>query len=260
MKTEQDEHLKIGVFQMDILWEDPTGNFDKIKAQLNVYGNQLDVLVLPEMFTTGFSMEASSLAWSYQHPGFIRMSALAIHYKCSIIGSVWFKDQEQYFNRCFHWNSNGETEFYDKVHAFTLVKEDQYITPGNIHPFFYVRNWKIKPQICYDLRFPKGSYNLWKEPYDLLLYVANWPEKRIGAWDILLKARAVENQSYVIGVNRVGKEPKHVQYSGHSTILSYTGEELKGALENNEEIMVVILEKKPQIEFRNRFPFIKDEI
>lgn len=260
MVAEKKDQLHVGVFQMDLVWEDPKRNLEKIEQQLRTNGKHLDVLMLPEMFTTGFSMEGSSLSWSFNHPDFKNMLSLARKYKCSIIGSVWFNDSEKFYNRCFHWDSNGEFEYYDKNHTFTLVNENQFITRGNIQKMFHVRNWKIRPQICYDLRFPKGSYNLWENPYDLLLYVANWPEKRIEAWDILLKARAVENQSYVIGVNRVGKESEHINYSGHSAIVSYTGEEIKRLPENKEGIMVVILEKKPQIEFRNRFPFIKDEI
>ncbi len=134
------------------------------------------------------------------------------------------------------------------------MKENQFITGGTDQKIFHVRNWKIKPQICYDLRFPKGSYNNGNNPYDLLLYVANWPEKRIEAWDVLLKARAVENQSYVIGVNRVGEEPKAIKYSGHSVAIDYKGKIIKELPKYKEEIMLVTLQKKPQIEFRNRFP------
>ena len=260
MTLEQNNPLRVGVFQMDLVWENPKKNLLKIEKQLGEKGKELDLLILPEMFTTGFSMKASHLAWTDEHPDFKHMNVLAERYQCSIIGSVWFKENEDYYNRCFHWSSTGKIEFYDKVHAFSLVNEQQYITSGNSQTMFHVRNWKIKPQICYDLRFPKGAYNQKENPYDLLLYVANWPEKRIGAWDILLKARAVENQSYVIGVNRVGVESEHIRYSGHSAVISYTGEEIKEFPEFEEEIIVVILDKTPQIEFRNRFPFIQDEI
>jgi len=253
-------NLTVGVFQMDLIWEKPECNLLKIKQTLESQLQNINLLILPEMFTTGFSMQAKHLAWSYQHPDFIKMQSLANQFQCSIIGSVWFTDHGKYYNRCFHWNSDGRLEYYDKVHLFTLVKEDHYITRGESQAIFSVRNWKIKPQICYDLRFPKGSYNQGSETYDLLLYVANWPDKRIEAWDILLKARAVENQSYVIGVNRVGVEPRKINYSGHSTILSYTGERLLNLPEFKEELMVFNLEKKPQVEFRNRFPFIMDEI
>jgi len=254
------DKLHVGVFQMDLIWENPEGNLQKIEQILKKHGSTIDVLVLPEMFTTGFSMQAAHLAWTYNHPDFKRIQALAKVYQCNIIGSVWFKDVGKHYNRCFHWDNTGNTAFYDKRHTFSLVNEDKYITPGRLVNTFTVRNWKIKPQICYDLRFPKESYNQGNEPYDLLLYVANWPEKRIEAWNILLKARAVENQSYVIGVNRVGVEPKGIQYSGHSVILSYTGETLSQLPNYKEGIMVYVLEKIPQKAFRNRFPFIKDEI
>lgn len=254
------DKLQIGVFQMDLEWEHPEANLSKINNLLENNNQSLDLLVLPEMFTTGFSMQASHLAWTVSHPDFKYIQSLAIEYNCSIIGSVWFKENDKFYNRCFHWDNKGNYEYYDKIHVFTLVKEDQYITSGTESKYFTVRNWKIKPQICYDLRFPRQSYNLGNEPYDVLLYVANWPIKRIDAWDILLKARAVENQSYVIGVNRVGQEPSGIQYSGHSAIVSYTGETLGNLPENTEGILVFTLDKTPQNDFRNRFPFIKDEI
>lgn len=260
MAEDNQDALHVGIFQMDLSWEMPVENINKIEHELKNYGSNLDVLILPEMFTTGFSMQASHLAMTYSDSNFERMVNLAKTYQCSIIGSVWFNDEGKYYNRCFHWGKLGEVEYYDKVHVFTLVNEDDVITRGEGQKTFHVRNWKIRPQICYDLRFPKGSYNQESEPYDLLLYVANWPNKRIGAWDILLQARAVENQSYVIGVNRVGEEPGNIKYSGHSTIVNYTGERLVELPEYKEGISTVILEKKPQMKFRNRFPFIKDEI
>ena len=252
--------LRVGLFQMDLCWENPTDNILKIEKALEKCSEQIDLLVLPEMFTTGFSMEASHLALTYDHPDFIAIQNLSIKHQCSVIGSVWFKESDQHYNRCFHWDSNGSYEFYDKVHTFTLVNEHKHLSRGNTQTIFTVRNWKIKPQICYDLRFPKESYNQWDKPYDLLVYVANWPEKRIEAWDILLQARAVENQSFVIGVNRVGTEPKHINYVGRSQLISYTGEKIGRIEDKKEGILVKILDKTPQLTFRNRFPFIKDEI
>lgn len=252
------ESLNIGLFQMDIIWENPEENIIKIKNILNRLDQSIDLLILPEMFTTGFSMKASHFSWDYQHSDFIKMTALSRRYNCSIIGSVWFKENNRFYNRCFHWKPDGEIEHYDKVHLFTLINEDKYISKGTVQTTFNVKNWIIKPQICYDLRFPKESFNSKSKPYDLLIYVANWPEKRINAWSNLLTARAIENQSYVIGVNRVGQEPSGVNYTGQSKAVNYLGENLNTITFSDEGLLFFHLSKNTQNKFRTKFPFIHD--
>lgn len=252
------ENLKIGIFQMNIIWEKPKENIIQIENQLIKMKESVDLFILPEMFTTGFSMQAAHLAWDNNHPDFKKMPMLSNQFNCSIIGSVWFKENNKYFNRCFHWKPNGEMEYYDKIHLFTLMNEDKFIEKGRQQTIFNVNGWIIKPQICYDLRFPSESYNSKTKPYDLLVYVANWPQKRITAWSNLLTARAIENQSYVIGVNRVGQEPSGVNYSGESNVINYLGESINPNPKNDEGIFTYTLSKNDQNTFRLKFPFIHD--
>lgn len=230
--------LKVAIYQMDIEWEKPEQNISKIENELEQLSAGIDVLILPEMFTTGFSMQASSLSLRNDHPDFIKMAELSRTFNCSIIGSVWFKDHKHYYNRCIHWKATGGTEYYDKVHLFSLVNEGKFLTQGKNQNLFKIKNWIIKPQICYDLRFPKESYNLKQDPYDLLIYVANWPEKRVEAWSCLLKARAVENQCYTIGVNRTGTEPNGTNYTGQSNAIDFTGKNLHPIPENKEGVFI----------------------
>lgn len=252
--------LTVGLYQMNIDWENPDQNIIQIEKTLNAFSTPLDLLVLPEMFTTGFSATAKHLAWKSTSDGFIKMKTLSKTYHCSIIGSVLFQENDHYYNRCFHWLPDGTSEYYDKVHLFSLAKEGDWVSPGKEQLIFTVKNWKVKPQICYDLRFPTNSYNQKQNPYDILLYVANWPKPRIKAWQTLLKARAIENQSYVIGVNRVGEEPNNIMYNGLSALLDFFGNDMLKFEENKAEILVKTIEKKALVDFRKRFPFINDEI
>ena len=196
--------LNIIGIQSSIVWEKPEANLEYFDQQISKLPSTVDLVILPEMFTTGFSMNPISIAETMEGPTVKWMVITAKIYSMAIVGSVVIKENDQYFNRLFFVHPNGHIETYDKRHLFTLAKENDQYTSGNERLIVLYKGWRICPLICYDLRFPVWSRNT--NEYDLLVYVANWPSIRIDAWDTLLKARAIENISYCIGVNRVGED------------------------------------------------------
>lgn len=259
--SENNNKLKIALFQMDLLWENPQGNLANVKKAITETHSKFDfdIFLLPEMFTTGFSMEAQRFAWSKSSKEIKDLQKLSKRFDCAIGGSVWFLEAGKYYNRLL-WITPCEVLDYDKRHLFSLVGEEKHLSSGLENPIWNYKNWKIKPQVCYDLRFPRESRNDHQNPYDLLIYVANWPERRIQAWETLLKARAIENQSYVIGVNRVGEEPNEIKYNGNSIVVDYFGNTMVQAEDFQEQILICELEKNTQHDFREKFPFIQDEL
>ena len=248
--------LNISLLQADLSWENPQENLSFFSSQIEQINNDVDLIVLPEMFTTGFSMNASELAEEVNGTTVNWMKDIAKTKNSAVVGSVIITEENQYYNRLFFVFPSGEFEYYDKKHTFTLAKEHETYSSGTEKLLVEYKGWKICPLICYDLRFPVWARNL--EDYDLLLYVASWPEKRISAWDALLKARAIENMSYTIGVNRIGKDGNDYAYVGHSIIVDCLGEALSQEKNEAAEIISVQINKNTQEEVRNKLGFLKD--
>lgn len=253
--------MNIHAVQFDIQWEDPEFNRMKIRSMLEKIITS-DLIVLPEMFTTGFSMRPSVVAESYtpEMPTLLWMLELSKEKNAAIIGSISTKDGSEYYNRCIIAFPNGEHLYYDKINLFSIGKESNHYVAGDKELIFEWRGWKIKPQICFDLRFPENARNLLIDGeacYDLLVYVANWPAVRAFPWSTLLKARAIENQAYTLGVNRVGKDGEGIEHSGDSVILNFKGEGVQDLSPYQEGILHGVLHKEELQEFRQKFPVLR---
>lgn len=254
------QDLKVAFIQSELHWHDPSANRAMFEEKIWQIESAVDLIILPEMFTTGFSMDASSLAEVMNTTTVKWMQQMASQKQAVITGSVIIKDKGQYFNRLLWVNPDGSYQQYDKRHLFRNAGEHNFYLPGKDRLITTVKGWKVCPLICYDLRFPVWSRNSFEgdvAAYDLLLYVANWPDKRVNAWDSLLQARAVENLSYSIGVNRIGHDGNDVKYCGHSAAYNYKGDILHAPSEK-EETVIVTLEHSPMQDFRTRFPFYLD--
>ena len=216
------ENLKVTTFQGYLFWENIDKNLQNITTRLSAIREKTNLIILPEMFSTGFSMEAKKLAEPMDGRTMKWMHATAKAYNCVITGSIIIEENGNCYNRLIWMRPDSTYEYYDKRHLFAMGKEDHSYTPGNTKLVVELNGWMVCPMICYDLRFPVWMRNV-NEEYDLLIVVANWPERRNAHWRALLAARAIENQSYVIGVNRVGHDGNEVYHSGDSTCLDPNG-------------------------------------
>ena len=246
------QDLKITIIQSDLHWENPGANISMFEEKIWKIREQADVIVLPEMFTTGFTMNAPVLAEPMNLTAFKWMKQQAAQTGAVVTGSLIIKEKDRYFNRLIWMQPDGKFFMYDKRHLFRMAEEHQIYSPGREKLLVEWKGWKIRPLICYDLRFPVWSRNRQNE-YDLLIYVANWPEARRLPWKTLLQARAIENLSYVVGVNRIGKDGKGIMYCGESSVISPKGEVL-WQKENSEEIATYALSKTELDSFRAKFP------
>ena len=228
------KNLTISLIQSNIFWEDVAENlshFEKLIANIK----DTDIILLPEMFNTAFCPKSNHLAESMAGKTISWMKEISKVKNCATSGTLMIKEGKNIFNRLVWISKNGTIYTYDKHHLFTLIKEEKYIAKGKERLIVEVEGWKICPLICYDLRFPVFSRN--DVEYDVLIYLANWPVKRIDAWDTLLKARSIENQCYTIGVNRVGEDGNKIPFNGHSKVFDAFGKELFSATENKEEVL-----------------------
>lgn len=246
--------MKISLIQTSLLWEDPQANrdnFDKFIAGIE----GADVIILPEMFSTGFTMNPAAVAETVGGKTVQWMKATAAVKGCAITGSLVIEEAGKYYNRLFFITPEGNMQTYDKRHLFTLAGEHKAYTPGKEKLIVEFRGWKICLLVCYDLRFPVFSRNI--EDYDLLVYVANWPAPRVVAWDALLRARAIENMSYVAGVNRIGEDATGHIYPGHSQVVDYLGAYIvEPSAANN--VFTVELDKQELKKARSKFGFLND--
>ena len=249
--------LHISLLQADLSWENAQENINYFTEQIDQISNDVDLIVLPEMFTTGFSMNANKLEEEMNGKTVNWMQETAIKKQSAVVGSVIISENKKFYNRLFFVFPSGEFQYYDKKHTFTLAKENETYSSGSKKLIVEYKGWKICPLICYDLRFPVWARNV--EDYDLLIYVASWPEKRINAWDALLKARAIENMSYTIGVNRIGKDGNNYDYVGHSILFDCLGNPLSKKQNERQETISVQIEKESQDEIRNKLGFLKDK-
>ncbi|HLN74177.1 MAG TPA: amidohydrolase [Prolixibacteraceae bacterium] len=248
--------LHIALFQMDLVWEDHTANLSKIDQWLKQLSQSTDIVFLPEMFTTGFSMKATELAETMDGPTMQWMIQRSRELDVAICGSLIIKENDHYFNRLVFVEPDGKVHSYDKRHLFTMGNEEKHYHKGSKRLIVNYKGWRICPLICYDLRFPVWSRN--NGDYDLLVYVANWPRQRDEVWNTLLKARAIENQAYVAGVNRVGRDGQMIHYSGFSQIMDAKGVLLANAEINQEAVLKAELSYTELQRFRTVFPVLKD--
>ena len=253
-----DKQLKVAIFQMDIVWENPTENCRKVAEWIEREAGDADLVVLPEMFATGFSMNPAAIAQEMDGQIVTAMRDLAVSSGKAIITSIAIHDHIRrtepemgYFNRLFFFAPDGVWLTYNKRHLFRMGGEHEKYVGGNSRQIIHYKGFRICPLICYDLRFPVFSRN--RQDYDVLVYVACWPEPRRNAWSTLLRARAIENQAYVIGVNRCGTEPKNI-YSGDSAILDYLGQPLAEATPSVECMTSATLSLEALETFRKGFP------
>lgn len=247
--------MKIALIQSSLFWESPTANRNYFNEKINAIIENVDLIVLPEMFTTGFTMNPSDVAETMQGETIQWVQSLAKAKNSAITGSLIIKENNNFYNRIVFVYPSGEIQFYDKKHLFTLAGEDKVYTSGKEKLFVEYLGWKICPLICYDLRFPVFARNT--DDYDVLIYVANWPKPRVNAWDILLKARSVENMCYTIGVNRIGSDNNNLEYIGHSQIVDYLGNSIIEPQEI-EGVFIAELNKDTMLETRKRLGFLND--
>jgi omega-amidase len=252
--------LTVSLVQIDLHWHNPEANLvqlaDLLASALPGPG-LTDLIILPEMFTTGFSMEAAGQAEVYPGPTLAWMRTQAAHYDAVVTGSVLTRDGDGYYNRLLWVRPDGTHTSYDKRHLFRLAGEHEVYTAGTNRLLEQWRGWRIRPLICYDLRFPVWSRNDAHDPYDLLLYVANWPQARAEIWKALLRARGIENLAYVAGVNRLGTDGLGHDYAGHSALLDMQGEYVAQA-GNMQTVLTHTLQAAPLQAYRERMPFLQD--
>ena len=247
--------MKTALIQASLIWENLQANRTYFSEKINAIQEKVDLIVLPEMFTTGFTMNPNEIAETMQGETISLLKTLAKSKNIAITGSLIIKENNKFYNRLVFVFPSGEIQQYDKRHLFTLAGEDKTYTKGSDKLIVDYLGWKICPLICYDLRFPVFARNT--EDYDLLIYVANWPEPRINAWDALLKPRAIENMSYVIGVNRIGEDQNKHNYPGHSQVLDCLGNYLIAPNEQ-EDVFITVLDKQKMLETRQKFGFLND--
>ena len=247
--------MKVALFQTKLAWEQPETNRKFIEEYFLNEETDFDLFVLPEMFTSGFTMNPEAIAETMNGDTISWMKELAQQKNCAITGSLVIKENNNFCNRMIFVHPSGKIDSYDKRHLFTLAGEDKTYTKGAEKVIIAYNDWKICLQVCYDLRFPVFARNV--EDYDLLLYVANWPKVRILAWETLLKARAIENMTYTIGVNRIGEDANKLEYPGHSKVIDYLGNEILDC-ENELGVFCVELNKLKQTEIRQKMNFLND--
>lgn len=252
------EDLKVALIQADLAWNNPQANRENLSLFLApLLQEDVDLVVLPEMFSTGFTMLPQAYAEAENGDSFMWMHEWAQKLQATLVGSISTQTSTGFVNRCYVVNEGGLVTFYDKKHLFSYANEQNHYQAGDKQVLFDLKGWKIMPLICYDLRFPVWARNTMD--YDLLLYVANWPERRAYPWKTLLSARAIENMSYVIGVNRVGADGNEITHSGDSRVIDPLGEPVWEAEPSKEAVGIVTLDKAYLIQTRNRFGFLNDK-
>ncbi|MFD1601282.1 nitrilase family protein [Flavobacterium artemisiae] len=248
--------MKIALIQSDLVWENSLKNRENFDLLINEIKDEVHLIVLPEMFSTGFTMNAVAVAETMQGETIDWMKLKAKQKNAAITGSLVITENGHFYNRMFFVFPSGEIQYYDKRHSFSLAGEDKVYTRGEKKVIIDYLDWKICLQVCYDLRFPVFARNV--ENYDLLLYVANWPKVRTNAWDALLKARAIENLSYTIGVNRIGLDANNYEHIGHTQAVDFLGNYI---LEPQEKkgVFIIELDKNTLYETRKKLDFLSDK-
>ncbi len=254
--------LRVTLIQTPLHWENPAANLAMLEEKIWQIDQPTDLIVLPEMFTTGFTMHAAALAEPMNLTTFKWMKTQAAQTGAVVTGSYIVKENNQYFNRLVWMQPDGEYKVYDKRHCFRMAGENEIYTPGHQRLITTWKGWRICPLVCYDLRFPVWSRNVLQGngghlSYDCLIYVANWPQSRHTAWNTLLQARAIENLSYVVGVNRTGTDAKGIDYRGDSAVITPKGEYLLSP-GPADLVQTIVLAREVLDHFRAVFPAYLD--
>ena len=247
--------LNVAIVQKALHWHEPAKNLRMFAEALHGHQEPADLFVLPEMFTTGFTMQAQANAEPMDGPSVTWMAETAGRLDTSLCGSLVIEDNGEYFNRFILMFPDGDYRCYDKRHLFRLAGEHEHYSAGSSVVTIELEGWRIRPMVCYDLRFPVWSRNT--GDYDLLIYVANWPDRRHLAWETLIRARAIENLAYLAAVNRIGVDGNDVNYRGGSAIVDYLGQHLV-SMAGESAVKSATLEKLPLEKFREKFPFNLD--
>lgn len=256
------QDLNITLVQTHLYWQNVGANLAMLEEKLWQVAGPTDLIILPEMFNTGFSMEVEKLAEPMNLTTFKWMKQMAAQTKAVVTGSFIVRENDQYYNRLIWMQPDGNFKTYDKRHLFRMADEHDHFSPGKERLIVDLKGWKICPMVCYDLRFPVWSRNLSRQQpgnmdFDVLIYVANWPAPRVNAWDILLQARAVENLCYTIGVNRVAEDGNGIPYNGHSQVNTAKGE-TPCFLKEEETIQNFTLSYTELAKLREKFPAYLD--
>lgn len=249
--------LKVTLIQTALHWEDPDKNLEMFSAYLTGIMDPPDLIILPEMFNTGFSMAAEKLAESMEGRSVTWLAEAAADQNCPVAASLIIKDAAGFYNRLLWMRPDGSYACYDKRHLFRMAGETRYFKSGRQRQIIELNGWRFCPLICYDLRFPVWSRN--RNDYDCLIYVANWPAQRNFAWKSLLPARAIENQAYVIGVNRVGQDGNGIDFSGDSAVLDPQGHKISRIKPGVQTVATITLEHQKLLDFRNQFQMSLDQ-
>lgn len=249
-------NLKVSLIQADLVWHDAKANFRRL-GELIDEAESADVIVVPEMFSTGFTMKGEEHAEPEKGPAWEWMNKVARETGAAITGSVIVKaDDGNHYNRMYWVEPNGEFTHYDKRHLFRMAGEHEHYSPGQRRVIVEYKGWRILLQVCYDLRFPVWMRN--RDDYDAMICVANWPSPRVAAWDTLLAARSIENLAYSIGVNRVGVDGNQMPYSGHSRVLDPKGQLIAGGADAEQMVIDAELDGEELERFREKFPAMLD--
>lgn len=252
------ENLTITTIQSELHWQNTDANLAMFEEKIWQINEPTDLIILPEMFSTGFSMEAKKLAEPMNFKTFKWMRQMAEQTRAVLCGSFIVKENGQHFNRLIWMKPDGQYSTYDKRHLFRMANEHDHYSAGTEKLIETLKGWRICPLICYDLRFPVWSRNLPEASnntleYDLAIFIANWPAARSNAWDILLKARAIENLCYTVGVNRVGEDGNNILYEGGSAVITPKGETLYHG-QDKEDIKTLTIDPMEVVHLREKFP------
>lgn len=250
------QDLKIHIVQTDLAWEQPEKNLDNFDRLLSGFSGKQDMVLLPEMFNTGFTMNGKDFAEAIDGPAFQWLKKKAKELNCVITTTFLCKEDGKFFNRLVWMRPDGTYDTYNKRHLFRFANEHLHFMPGSSKLIVEIKGWRVCPLICYDLRFPVWAKNTFQNDvyeYDLLLYLANWPERRKNHWQLLLQCRAIENLSYVAGVNRIGTDGLDNPHSGNSLVFSPRGEHIYQAIEHTECNAIVSLSAKDLLDYRASF-------
>lgn len=250
------KNLKLSLIQADNIWQDISANLDHFESKLHALSENSDLILLPELFTTGFTMNVKSVSEGMSGKGVSWMRKMAAEFDSVLVGSLLIEENGKYFNRLITVFPDNDLLTYDKRHLFSFAGEDKFFTAGTQRLVFEYKGFRICPMICYDLRFPVWARNT--EDFDLLVYVANWPKARILAWDSLLRARAIENLCYTVGLNRVGKDGNDLEYNGHSAVFDAMGNQIFSFEEGQQANGSIILDLEHIRKTRDQFRFLED--
>ena len=256
------QNLEVATIQTTLHWEDPARNLGHFSEKIHSIDKPVDLILLPEMFTSGFTKHPQGVAEPMHGPSMQWMHRHAAERQCVVAGSLVIEDQGRYYNRFVWMRPDGSCSHYDKKHLFSHAGEDENYVAGHSRVIVELKGWKVMLQVCYDIRFPVFSRNRYHADtgfdYDLLIYTANWPAARSHAWRVLLMARAIENMCYVVGVNRIGTDERDIAYTGDSAAVDSYGETLVGELPGMEHISVFTLPRCPLDSHREKFRVWKD--